>query len=45
MPVPAEKLAWMQDLLLKTKNLQTPNDLTKLIDNSARQQALTLVKK
>lgn len=45
MPVPAEKLSWMQDLLLKTKNLKTPNDLTKLIDTSARDQALTLVKK
>lgn len=45
MPVPADKLSWMQDLLLKTKNLQTPNDLSKLIDTSARQQALMLVKK
>ncbi|WP_454857615.1 ABC transporter substrate-binding protein [Rhizobium binxianense] len=45
MPVPAEKLSWMQDLLVKTKNLKTPNDLTKLIDTSARAQALTLVKK
>lgn len=43
MAIPVEKLSWMQELLLKTKNLQTPNDLSKLVDDSARQQALTIV--
>jgi NitT/TauT family transport system substrate-binding protein len=45
MAIPVEKLSWMQDLLIKTKNLKTPNDLSKLVDDSARQQALTLVSK
>ena len=45
MPVPVERLSWMQDLLIKTGNLKTPNDLSKLVDDSARQQALTLVNK
>jgi NitT/TauT family transport system substrate-binding protein len=45
MPIPVDRLAWMQDLLLKTGNLKTPNDLTKLVDDSARQEALTFVHK
>lgn len=43
MAIPVEKLSWMQDLLLKTKNLKTPNDLSKLVDDSARRQALSII--
>src|SRR3546814_13033871 len=43
MPIPMEKLSWMQDLLVKTGNLQTPNDLSTMFDDSARTKALTLV--
>lgn len=44
MPIPEEKLAWMQDLLVKTGNLEKPGDLKKLIDGSVREKALALVK-
>jgi NitT/TauT family transport system substrate-binding protein len=42
MPIPLDKLEWMQELLVKTGNLVKPIDLTKLVDDSLRTQALTL---
>ncbi|WP_161139604.1 ABC transporter substrate-binding protein [Propylenella binzhouense] len=45
MPVPMEKLAWMQDLLTATGNLKQKVDLAKLVDDSARQKALELAAK
>ena len=44
MPIPEDKLAWMQDLLVKTGNLEKPGDLKKLIDGSVREKALALLK-
>jgi len=45
MPIPVDKLAWMQDLLIKTGNLPGTVDFTKLIDNSVRLDALKLAAK
>jgi NitT/TauT family transport system substrate-binding protein len=45
MPIPREKLAWMQDLLIKTGNMKTANDLAKITDDGPRTAALALVKK
>ena len=45
MPIPLSRLAWMQDLLLKTGNLKTPNELAKLTDDGPRTAALALVNK
>ncbi|HTH97337.1 MAG TPA: ABC transporter substrate-binding protein [Stellaceae bacterium] len=45
MPIPVDRLAWMQDLLMKTGNLKVKQDLTKLVDNSARVEALGFVHK
>lgn len=45
MPIPVDKLDWMQNLLLKTNNLKTLNNLSALVDDSARTKALTLVRK
>jgi NitT/TauT family transport system substrate-binding protein len=45
MPVPVDRLDWMQNLLLKTGNLKNLNDLSTLVDDSARSKALTLVRK
>ena len=40
MPIPMAKLAWMQDLLVKTGNLAKPIDLNRLVDPSVRVAAL-----
>jgi NitT/TauT family transport system substrate-binding protein len=40
MPVPMEKLAWMQDLLVHTGNLKAPYDLSRLVDTTIREKAL-----
>jgi NitT/TauT family transport system substrate-binding protein len=45
MHIPMDKLAWMQDLLVKTGNLKKPIDLKKLVDGSVRAEALKLVAK
>ena len=45
MPVPAEKLDWLQDLLVKTGNLAQKFDVTKMIDDGPRQEALARVGK
>jgi NitT/TauT family transport system substrate-binding protein len=42
MPIPAGRLTWMQDLLIKTGNLDKPADIAKLIDGSVREKALAL---
>jgi len=42
--IPTDRLAWMQDLLVKTGNLTAPGDLSKLVDASVREAALKLVK-
>jgi NitT/TauT family transport system substrate-binding protein len=41
-PVPLEKLSWMQDLLVRTGNLAKPFDLKTLVDTGAREKALAL---
>jgi len=41
-PVPLEKLRWMQDLLVRTGNLNAPYDLAKLVDMTLQPQALKL---
>ena len=43
MPVPRDKLAWMQGLLIRTGNMKTPNDLDRLVDDAPRQAAAKLV--
>jgi NitT/TauT family transport system substrate-binding protein len=42
MPIPKEKLDWMQALLVKTGNLDKTFDLAPMIDDSARRSALDL---
>jgi ABC-type nitrate/sulfonate/bicarbonate transport system substrate-binding protein len=44
-PVPLEKLSWMQDLLVRTGNLAKPFDLKTMIDTGAREKALALAGK
>jgi NitT/TauT family transport system substrate-binding protein len=43
-PVPLEKLNWMQDLLVRTGNLAKPFDLKTMVDTGAREKALALAK-
>jgi NitT/TauT family transport system substrate-binding protein len=45
MPIPKNKLDWMQALLVRTGNLDKPFDLTPMIDDSARRSALDLAGK
>ena len=42
--IPTDRLAWMQDLLVKTGNLNAPGDIDKLVDASVREAALKIVK-
>jgi NitT/TauT family transport system substrate-binding protein len=44
-PVPLEKLNWMQDLLVRTGNLAKPFDLKTMVDTGAREKALALAGK
>ena len=39
-PVPMEKLAWIQNLLVQTKNLSAPSDLSHLVETDTRIKAL-----
>jgi NitT/TauT family transport system substrate-binding protein len=39
MPVPNDKLAWMQDLLVKAGNITQPIDIAKMVDTDIRAQA------
>ena len=43
MPIPLDKLSWMQDLLIRTGNMKTKNDFAKLVDAAPREAALKLV--
>jgi NitT/TauT family transport system substrate-binding protein len=45
MPIPIDKLAWMQDLLIKTGNLPGPINFSTFVDNSVRLDALKLAAK
>jgi NitT/TauT family transport system substrate-binding protein len=45
MHIPMEKLQWMEEQALRDKVLPQPYDVTKLVDESVRKQALTLVGK
>ena len=45
MPIPLEKLAWMQNLLIKTGNLTQAVDIKTLVDEGPRAKALALVRK
>jgi NitT/TauT family transport system substrate-binding protein len=40
LPIPVEKLAWMQEQLVKTGNLSKPVDIGRMVDKSVREQAL-----
>ena len=40
-PVPMDKLRWMQDLLVRTGNLNAPYDLSKLVDTTLQPEALS----
>ena len=42
--IPLDRLAWMQDLLVKTGNLNAPGDVGKLVDGSVREAAMKLAK-
>jgi NitT/TauT family transport system substrate-binding protein len=42
MPIPADKINWMRELLVKTGNLTAPVDVEKMIDGSVREKALAL---
>jgi hypothetical protein len=39
-----EKLAWMQEMLIKNGSMPKPVDLTKIVAPDIRAKALTLVK-
>jgi NitT/TauT family transport system substrate-binding protein len=43
MPIPLEKLGWLQDLLVKTGNLSAKIDVKTIVDDGPRQQALAQV--
>jgi len=43
MPIPADKLTWMRDLLVRTGNLATPVDIATLVDERPRARALSLL--
>ncbi|HUC49047.1 MAG TPA: ABC transporter substrate-binding protein [Xanthobacteraceae bacterium] len=43
MPVPLDKLDWLQDLLVKTGNLSTKIDVKTIVDDGPRQEALAQV--
>jgi NitT/TauT family transport system substrate-binding protein len=45
MPIPVDRLAWMQDLLIKTGNLTKAVDLATMVDDSVRGKALDLIGK
>ena len=45
LPIPMDKLNWMQALLVKTGNLAKPFDLTTMVESSAREKALALAGK
>lgn len=45
MPIPLEKLAWMQNLLIKTGNLTQAVDIKTLVDEGPRAKALALIRK
>ncbi len=40
-PVPMDKLRWIQNLLVQTKNLSAPFDLSRLVDTQLRTDALS----
>ena len=43
MPIPMDKIAWMQDLLVKSGDLSNPGDVQRMVDPVPRQQALELI--
>jgi ABC-type nitrate/sulfonate/bicarbonate transport system substrate-binding protein len=43
MDIPRDKLAWMQDMLVRLKRQQAPLDLATLIDARLRDQAVDLI--
>jgi NitT/TauT family transport system substrate-binding protein len=45
MPIPLDKLDWLQDLLVKTGNLTTKIDVKTIVDDGPRQRALAQVGK
>ena len=45
MPIPYEKLTWMQNLLIKTGNLAQVVDIKTLVDDGPRAKALALIRK
>jgi len=45
LPIPMDKLAWMQDLLVKAGMIKQPADLTKAIDPDVRAKALEIAGK
>jgi hypothetical protein len=45
MPIPLDKLDWLQNLLVKTGNLSTKIDVKAIVDDGPRQQALAQVGK
>jgi NitT/TauT family transport system substrate-binding protein len=45
MPIPLDKLAWMQELLIKTGNLAKPIDPARIVDDGVRRKALEIVEK
>ncbi|MBI1777351.1 MAG: ABC transporter substrate-binding protein [Proteobacteria bacterium] len=43
MPIPIEKIAWMQDLLVRSGDMTQPGDVAKMIDPRPREKALALL--
>ena len=43
MDIPRDRIAWMQDTMMRLKQQQAPVDIDRLIDTSARDKALDLV--
>ncbi len=45
MAIPRDKLAWMQDLLVRTGNLTKPVDLAGMVNDGVRRKALEMLGK
>lgn len=45
MPIPMDKLDWMQNELVKTGSLAKPIDMSKIVDDSVRAKALKMIGK
>ena len=45
LPIPMDKLGWMQEQFVKTGNIKQPVDLAKIVDTDVRAKALEIAGK